>query len=92
MSMRTKVLGMVDVLMRVPPLFVIDEMLKISMGLPKAVTEDQFNYNSTTASQAAASIIDQFDDLPLHTGDSLEFYKLLSLSTLKFLLCLLGNF
>lgn len=32
MSIRTKVLGFVDVLMRVPLLFVIDEDLKISMG------------------------------------------------------------
>ncbi|XP_067617646.1 protein TRC8 homolog isoform X2 [Eurosta solidaginis] len=34
MSLRTKVLGLVDVMMRVPPILVIDEVLKISMGLP----------------------------------------------------------
>ncbi|XP_065354181.1 protein TRC8 homolog isoform X2 [Calliphora vicina] len=34
MSIRTKVLGMVDVIMRVPPILVIDEILKIGMGLP----------------------------------------------------------
>lgn len=34
MSLRTKVLGMVDVMMRVPPILVIDEILKIGMGLP----------------------------------------------------------
>ncbi|XP_022226186.2 protein TRC8 homolog isoform X2 [Drosophila obscura] len=34
MSMRTKVLGLVDVMMRVPPVLVIDEILKIGMGLP----------------------------------------------------------
>lgn len=34
MSVRTKVLGLVDVMMRVPPILVIDEVLKISMGLP----------------------------------------------------------
>lgn len=33
MSFRTKILGLVDVIMRVPPLFIIDEILKISMGL-----------------------------------------------------------
>ncbi|XP_043651555.1 protein TRC8 homolog isoform X1 [Drosophila teissieri] len=33
MSVRTKVLGLVDVMMRVPPVMVIDEMLKIDMGL-----------------------------------------------------------
>lgn len=34
MSIRTKVLGMVDVMMRVPPILVIDEILKIGMGIP----------------------------------------------------------
>ncbi|XP_017039005.1 protein TRC8 homolog isoform X2 [Drosophila ficusphila] len=34
MSVRTKVLGLVDVMMRVPPVMVIDEILKIGMGLP----------------------------------------------------------
>lgn len=33
MSIRTKVLGLVDIMMRVPPLLVIDEILKIGMGL-----------------------------------------------------------
>lgn len=36
MSIRTKVLGMVDVMMRVPPILVIDEILKIDMGLPSS--------------------------------------------------------
>ncbi|EDV92687.1 GH18695 [Drosophila grimshawi] len=34
MSIRTQVLGFVDVMMRVPPIIVIDEILKIGMGLP----------------------------------------------------------
>uniref|UniRef100_T1PA16 TRC8 n=1 Tax=Musca domestica TaxID=7370 RepID=T1PA16_MUSDO len=33
MSIRTKVLGMVDVIMRVPPILIIDEILRIDMGL-----------------------------------------------------------
>ncbi|XP_030751278.1 protein TRC8 homolog [Sitophilus oryzae] len=33
MSLRAKVLGVVEVLLRVPPLFVIDEILKIGFGL-----------------------------------------------------------
>ncbi|XP_013100057.1 protein TRC8 homolog isoform X2 [Stomoxys calcitrans] len=36
MSIRTKVLGMVDVMMRVPPILVIDEILKIDMGWPSS--------------------------------------------------------
>lgn len=34
MSIRTKVLGMVDIMMRVPPIIIIDELLKIGLGLP----------------------------------------------------------
>lgn len=34
MSIRTQVLGLVDVMMRVPPIIVIDEILKIGMGVP----------------------------------------------------------
>lgn len=33
MSLRARVLGLVEVLLRVPPLFVIDEILKIGLGL-----------------------------------------------------------
>ena len=33
MSLRSRVLGIVEVLLRVPPLFVIDEILKIGLGL-----------------------------------------------------------
>lgn len=41
MSIRTKVLGMVDVMMRVPPILVIDEILKIGMGLPSRSYTDK---------------------------------------------------
>ncbi|EDX14852.1 GD17744 [Drosophila simulans] len=33
MSVRTKVLGLVDVMMRVPPVMVMDEILKMEMGM-----------------------------------------------------------
>ncbi|XP_016952650.1 protein TRC8 homolog isoform X2 [Drosophila biarmipes] len=41
MSVRTKVLGLVDVMMRVPPIMVIDEILKIGMGLPTRLYPDK---------------------------------------------------
>lgn len=34
MSLRTRVLEVVDIMMRVPPIFLIDEILKIGLGLP----------------------------------------------------------
>lgn len=49
--MRTKVLGLVDVMMRVPPVMVIDEILKIGMGLPTRLYPDKsIPSDSATAS------------------------------------------
>lgn len=56
MSFRAKVLGLVDVMMRVPPILVIDEILKIGMGLPtrlyppsdKTTITNNTNSNLTT--------------------------------------------
>ncbi|XP_020811032.1 protein TRC8 homolog isoform X1 [Drosophila serrata] len=48
MSMRTKVLGLVDVMMRVPPVMVIDEILKIGMGLPTRLYPDKSSPSSSS--------------------------------------------
>lgn len=50
MSFRAKVLGLVDVMMRVPPILVIDEILKIGMGLPTRLypPTDKTNSGLTT--------------------------------------------
>lgn len=40
MSLRTKILGLVEILLRVPPLFVIDEILKIGLGLTEITEYD----------------------------------------------------
>lgn len=40
MSVRTKMLGFVDVILRVPPIFIIDEILKISMGFQQFTTQN----------------------------------------------------
>ena len=77
MSVRTKVLGLVDVLMRVPSLFVIDEILKISMGFSSSMHQGVANITE--------AIINETDPLPI------EYYKTLSLSTLKIFTCLLGK-
>ncbi|XP_059607512.1 protein TRC8 homolog [Phlebotomus argentipes] len=77
MSVRTKVLGLIDVLMRVPPLFVIDEILKIQMGLSSPV-ESAENYTV------------QNEDIQKPLDEDIEFYKVISITTIKFLMCLLG--
>lgn len=40
---RDKMMGLVNVVMRVPPLFIIDELLRIGMGIP----EDNITLNNT---------------------------------------------
>lgn len=130
-------LGFVDVILRVPPIFIIDEILKISMGLPFTTQNDsnildssQMSIIDTTtkaaASSAAASSsadnilfngnnngtisssnfsssnssLEQFlntsaelfgDAMSAAAADDTEFYKLISLTSLKFLTCLLGK-
>lgn len=95
MSVRTKVLGLVDVIMRVPPLFIIDEILKISMGIPASNT----NLGSTTIGtsefltetnlSSIEQIIKNSTENPFN--DEIDFYKVLSLTTLKFIVCLFGE-
>lgn len=121
-------LGFVDVILRVPPIFIIDEILKISMGLPFSTQNDStlldnsqlpLGETGTTSSVSAVadiingtnpsssfnninSSIDQMlnatsdaffgDAISSVTTDDTEFYKLISLTSLKFLSCLLGEF
>lgn len=135
MSVRTKMLGFVDVILRVPPVFIIDEILKISMGLPfNTKTNDptldpnqmsimdgtaaenilvngsSSNFSSLSAAAAINSSLEQIFNGTTDTlfgaaaaaaeaataatpiiGDDAEFYKILSLTSLKFFSCLLGE-
>lgn len=117
---RTKVLGLVDVIMRVPSLFIIDEILKISMGLPnsstttgpsaamnpavssatvESVSEPESLVNATLNATMNAAAAAAADFLGTAAGissdeslrDDIEFYKFISLTTLKFVLCLFGK-
>lgn len=128
MSVRTKMLGFVDVILRVPPIFIIDEILKISMGLPFATQNDStlldnsqiplgetgtassassvpditngtnpssnFNNSNSSIDQLLNATSDAFfgDAISSVTTDDTEFYKLISLTSLKFLSCLLGKY
>lgn len=116
MSVRTKMLGFVDVILRVPPIFIIDEILKISMGLPFTTHNGSTILNSNQKSiidtdnvimMNSSNVLSQnnssstLDNLLNGTSETLfsaatvtddtEFYKFLSLTSLKFLSCLLGK-
>lgn len=92
MSIRLRVLGLLDVILRVPPLFVIDEILKISMGLGHLTFEDEKrNYTTNVITSAnGTDDIERIESEINYIADAHEFYKFLSLTTLKFFICLLG--
>ena len=100
MSIRSKVLGLVDVIMRVPPLFIIDGILKMSMGLPNS-TQDfdaastlntQNNDNFNLSSNLNSIDNDNLNLTAIDIDNDLDFLKVFSLLTLKFLLCLFGKY
>lgn len=93
MSIRLRVLGLLDVILRVPPLFVIDEILKISMGLGHLTFEDEKrNYTTNVLTANGTDDIEHVESEINYISDASEFYKFLSLTTLKFLTCLLGEY
>lgn len=82
MSLRTRVLNLVDVLLRVPPLFVIDELLRIGLGVQEQV-------ESTTTIQNDNSTIS--DNIVENTAYDAQFYKFLIITCVKFILACLGK-
>lgn len=72
MSIRTQVLGFVDVMMRVPPIMVIDEILKIGMGLPTRLYPDKLggteSLTTVEAVNSGSSATDSFRSLKSFFG------------------------
>lgn len=104
-------LGFVDVILRVPPIFIIDEILKIGMGIPfnpqnavdmhanSVVMDTTTNHHAINGThQSSDQVInatvaaDLFSSSPHLTSDSVEFYQILSLTSLKFFSCVLGKY
>lgn len=91
MSIRTKILGLVDVIMRIPPLFLIDELLKINMNLPEQ--NEIYFLNLFESDQAVENELNQTASNltdPLIDENSINFY-VFAVTILKCLLCLFGE-
>lgn len=83
MSLRLKALALVEVLLRVPPLFVVDEFLKISLGLPVSSEEVPVLSNVT---------VDHVDILePDVNYYDANFYNAFFVTFFKFLVCCSGE-
>ncbi|XP_050357478.1 protein TRC8 homolog [Nymphalis io] len=83
MSLRSKALVLVEVLLRVPPLFVVDEFLKISLGLPVSTSEEVSLLSTVTGDHVDIS------DSDTNYYDA-NFYNAFALTLLKFFVCCLG--
>ncbi|CAB3260919.1 unnamed protein product [Arctia plantaginis] len=83
MSLRSKALALVEVLLRVPPLFVVDEFLKISLGLPVSSGEEVAILSNIT--------VDHVDitDSEANYYDA-NFYNAFFFTLLKFFVCCIG--
>lgn len=86
MSLPNKLLRIVDVLLRVPPLFIIDELLRIGLGLPQYDSAKE-TLAESEGTQAAYGF--QVDSL---TNFDSQFYKFLLITFMKFIISLLGKF
>lgn len=96
MSIRTKLLALVDVLLRVPPLFIMDELLRIGLGAPQG---DSSHYNSSSEVDDAVSGITGDAVIPtisLYSESEApyqaQFYKVFIVTSLKYLLSCVGKF
>jgi hypothetical protein len=86
----------VDVLLRVPPLFIMDELLRIGIGPPQG---DSNRYNSSSEiDDAHASITGGEEVIPtisvyvdFEVQHHAQFYKVFVVTVLKYILSYLGK-
>lgn len=94
MSFRTKLLGLVDVILRVPPLFIMDELLKIGLGLPQGdnnYDNSSFEIDDTDVNvleEELAPVIGEYTDVVVQYDT--QFYKIFVVTFFKFILSCLG--
>lgn len=83
MSLRTKVLRLVEIVLRVPPLFIIDEILKIGIVLSDFTEHDLSGFEQSFEDEARnASTTMHYDP---------TFYKLVLAAFIRFMLCMFGR-
>lgn len=87
MSIRARFLGFVDVLMRIPPLFLLDEFLKMNVFFESSTKNilENSDFNESLASEINNNQTDAF------ASSSIDIYGL-SILLFKFLLFLFGKF
>ncbi|XP_012260260.2 protein TRC8 homolog [Athalia rosae] len=93
-NIRSRVLYVADVVMRVPPLFIIDELLRVGLGLPteNLVLNETDNGFVNVPDSLVGSLVGVTTEANLlHQYESnQQFYQLYLITALKFILCCLG--
>lgn len=87
MSIRARFLGFVDVIMRIPPLFLLDELLKLNVFFENSRQFENLensDLNETLSSLSSQNQTDAFES-------SIDFYGI-SILFFKFLLFLFGEY
>lgn len=95
-SVRERILSFADVIMRVPPLFIIDELLRVGLGLPNDnivldSTENGFKTTNVGTIVNSISPVLTTDSFLMEQFDFTRFtYKTYLIIIFKFLSCCLG--
>ncbi|XP_071626441.1 protein TRC8 homolog [Temnothorax longispinosus] len=90
-----RILSFADIVMRVPPLFIIDELLRIGLGLPNdniLLKNNEYGFKTTNLSSIASSISAVTTDSFLmdHVDFTHLAYKTYLIIVFKFLCCCIG--
>lgn len=90
--MRDKLLTFADVIIRVPPLFIMDELLRIGLGLPDENVVLESTEHDFEISKVSNNIVDAMIPSFLVPFDFEYFaHKMDFIIILKFLCCCLGK-
>lgn len=87
MSLPVRLLSVVDVLLRVPPLFFIDELFRLGLGLPQG----HGGLQSPTGQENLIADIKSQAAKPVYQYDA-QFYKFFFFAFIQFVLSCLGKF
>lgn len=87
MDYRTKVFGLVEIVLRVPPLFVIDEILKIGLIGFNGMAE----YDLTDIGEKFENTENDFNNVTSHSGQyDTVMYKVILMSVIRLLISTFG--
>lgn len=96
--MKERMMSFANVVMRVPPLFIIDELLRISLGIPEnpiVLNDTQSNLKINSVQNSIVESLSAVSPEPFFIQQfniNSYFYQIYVLSIFKFLTCCFGKF